>query len=184
MSYEGYTQILTNKGRNFCPDVWEDWPVLPDGECIVWTNGVDTTNGSWENGKRIDGYVDLEIEKPGETCSECGNLKGPNTYKLPPENVGRHRRLEFEGAYTVWHEHTRNLSHVREDHPANAPILQMGKDAIPYILAKLRSDTNSFYLTMLARKILGNGPVILEDERGRVDKVVARWIAWLESKGW
>ena len=94
MSYEGFTQILTNKGNNFTQDCWEEWPELPEGEYIVWTNEVDQTNGSEdadESGKRSDGYVELEIDVPSEICDKCGHPTTPNTYKVPPKSVGQHR---------------------------------------------------------------------------------------------
>lgn len=63
----------------------EDYPKCPIcNEKHVWSNLVNTTNGSFEkDGTRIDGYVDLELdESKCEKCSECGTyLK--KVYKIP-----------------------------------------------------------------------------------------------------
>lgn len=102
MSYEGYTQCLTNKGHYFTVDTYEDENrVLKDlypNEFIVWTNQVDTTNGSFEtiNGKtvRIDGHITLEIDKPSRTeIQEAKKLLGEIACKLPPSE--HFRVIEF-----------------------------------------------------------------------------------------
>jgi hypothetical protein len=97
MSYEGYTQLLCEKGHYFTKDCWE-YDFTEDIVCptckskVVWENGVNTTNGSFEidsdgNENRIDGYVDLEEKTPAVfcTCKECGvqHLKEEATYKIP-----------------------------------------------------------------------------------------------------
>jgi len=79
MSYEGWTQFLCSSGHEFTRDVYD---ACPDECCpfckspAVWRNGVDQTNGSYDNnGKRIDGYVKLKIKTPAKQCkcTKCGN---------------------------------------------------------------------------------------------------------------
>lgn len=92
MSFEGFYQALCQNGHKCGGDVycWEPNNSRCD-ECnalIVWQNLVDVTNGSFDkNDNRIDGYIELEIDKPGEvcTCSSCGNPHQLNsdTYKIP-----------------------------------------------------------------------------------------------------
>jgi hypothetical protein len=101
MSYEGYVQLLCEKGHyrtcdcseidkpTVCPSCKSKW---------IWQNNVDTTNGSYdvdsEGGEdtsvRIDGYVELEANEPiiTHTCS-CGNvhMSKKATYKIP-DGVG------------------------------------------------------------------------------------------------
>ncbi len=100
MSYEGYEQKLCKNGHYWTVDAFENYcgfdndgfsncPCCKEKE--VWSNSVDTTNGSfeWIDGKevRIDGYIELEEATPAPvcTCKECGNVHalGPPTYKIP-----------------------------------------------------------------------------------------------------
>ena len=77
MSYEGYVQYLCEKGHYSSEDCYmEELQKCPIcGKKIVWRNGVDVTNGSFDthNGERIDGYVELEI-KSQRKCKECGSI--------------------------------------------------------------------------------------------------------------
>lgn len=97
MSWEGYEQVICKNGhyynRNcmfganepeFCPYCSEE---------DAWRNIVDITNGSFDvnpitgEAERIDGYIELEIDKPEETqqCSCCGHVRviKEATYKIP-----------------------------------------------------------------------------------------------------
>lgn len=108
MSYEGYTQYLCPSGHYWCEDVYEGYFNDPDfnsetgdrpfcPECKAkpaWQNGVDTTNGSWDdNGERIDGYVELQEKTPAqfETCAHCQHSKQivPPTYHKPFDGSGK-----------------------------------------------------------------------------------------------
>jgi hypothetical protein len=88
MSCEGYTQLLCSAGHLFENDVYlfstEKCPICQ--EPAVWSNEVDTTNGS------LYGYVELEVNTPDEVCAcdHCDNvhIKTHATYHLPPEGVG------------------------------------------------------------------------------------------------
>jgi len=84
MSWEGYFQHLCKKGHYWskCAEyAEEDITCSICGEPVVWTNTVDVTNGSFEGKKRIDGYVDLKVEK-ATMCKECGHALEV-TYKIP-----------------------------------------------------------------------------------------------------
>jgi uncharacterized protein (UPF0212 family) len=86
MSYEGYSQKLCRHGHYSIYDALTEMycgvkkcPIC--GEKFVWENAVDETNGSFENGIRIDGFISLEIEKE-TNCKECGhNIE--TIYKIP-----------------------------------------------------------------------------------------------------
>lgn len=101
MSYEGYRQILCENGHYHTEDAyasyWDDnecpWKCSICGSKEAWSNGVDTTNGSFDYDPttgaevRIDGFVDLEIDQPAVMCkcSCCGNehmVQAPR-YKIP-----------------------------------------------------------------------------------------------------
>ena len=77
MSYEGYYQVICKKGHYHTVDCnlfdFLGWKCPTCGSDAAWCNGVDLTNGSWdENGKRIDGYVELK-PKHIEKCDKCGH---------------------------------------------------------------------------------------------------------------
>lgn len=92
MSYEGYSQFLCSKGHLWMRDCYaidyagKSCPICQN--LAVWENMVDITNGSEDDeGNRIDGYIDLEINKPAVICKcdKCGieHTVEPETYKLP-----------------------------------------------------------------------------------------------------
>ncbi|RLG37460.1 MAG: hypothetical protein DRO01_07150 [Thermoproteota archaeon] len=88
MSFEGYYQILCERGHYWTEDVYlVDDPVseLRCPKCggrVVWYNLVDVTNGSYdEDGNRIDGYVELEIEEE-RVCPLCNSVL-ERRYKIP-----------------------------------------------------------------------------------------------------
>lgn len=115
MSFEGYYQILCRNGHvggvdcygdlNFDGpektslyqghDVGEEydhplWRCTECKELAGWWNLVNTTNGSYYEGERIDGYVDLKVAIEPDVCTcKCGcvHLKGgkPPTYHIPRE---------------------------------------------------------------------------------------------------
>jgi hypothetical protein len=97
MSYEGYSQVICANGHSYdidCNDFGHDGRCPECQAESVWTNGVDTTNGSFnidsdgnETNERIDGYVELEVLALPSfcTCKDCGNqhqMKS-TTYKIP-----------------------------------------------------------------------------------------------------
>jgi nucleoside-specific outer membrane channel protein Tsx len=92
MSFEGYYQVICEKGHTYNKNVYEvhDWAEEKCVFCkskIAWFNTVDLTNGSFIGSKRIDGYIELKIDKPTKECEceKCGNIHTtePATYKIP-----------------------------------------------------------------------------------------------------
>jgi len=89
MSFEGYYQNLCSNGHYWTEDVYgENYETCPRcGKETVWSNLVDVTNGSYEEGcewdeeHRIDGFVTLEILSE-EVCPCCGHVKELR-YKIP-----------------------------------------------------------------------------------------------------
>jgi hypothetical protein len=85
MSWEGFYQKLCKNGHYFTEDAsiyceeTEKCPIC--GEKFVWKNTVDETNGSFEGSVRIDGYINLEVDKEVK-CKECGHTL-EITYKIP-----------------------------------------------------------------------------------------------------
>lgn len=96
MSYEGYRQYICKNGHAFTRDAYND----DNPKCDickaepVWANSVDQTNGSWDDdGKRIDGYVRLQIDKPAKhkTCRACKHkeIVAHETYRIPKKRGHR-----------------------------------------------------------------------------------------------
>lgn len=92
MSYEGYTQILCEKGHYDSQDAYSGydrkiWKCTVCGSKTAWENMVDTTNGSYEGKKRIDGHITLKFKNPPVMCicDKCGDkhVKEQATYKIP-----------------------------------------------------------------------------------------------------
>jgi RNA polymerase subunit RPABC4/transcription elongation factor Spt4 len=74
MSFEGYFQKICANGHYWQCDVYDETdncPICDKPE--VWENMVDITNGSYEDDKRIDGYIELEIESERK-CEHCGTI--------------------------------------------------------------------------------------------------------------
>jgi hypothetical protein len=90
MSYEGYSQFLCKNGHYWTENCYNTEDKLEDNVCFkcaspaVWENMVNETNGTHEDdGTRIDGYVELEVEK--EIRCTCGECIKEVTYKIPKE---------------------------------------------------------------------------------------------------
>lgn len=98
MSYEGYSQLLCKNGHNWdldcneMPQIYEEPREELCPKCkepAIWENMVDVTNGSWdEDGVRIDGFVELELEgKISGECSCCGKEHiCHKIYKIPEDD--------------------------------------------------------------------------------------------------
>jgi hypothetical protein len=99
MGWSGYQQNLCANGHLFFGGE-DDGPYFDNdpikcscGAPTVWWNLVDTTNGSFRNGKRIDGEVKLEklSEAEVKVCDlGCSHIIKEATYKLPDPTVGHH----------------------------------------------------------------------------------------------
>ena len=95
MSYEGYSQFWCKNGHYWTLDSHsldcfgekkEKCPVCKEES--VFENMVDVTNGSFEDGKRIDGYIEPKINI--SSIMECGNCFKTtvcecSTYEIPKE---------------------------------------------------------------------------------------------------
>lgn len=93
MSFEGYYQVICAKGHYTVVDCYsfdvDEWKCSICNEPCAWSNIVDITNGSYEDDERIDGYIGVEIDKPGtyKVCECCGGkeiVEHP-TYKIPKD---------------------------------------------------------------------------------------------------
>ena len=94
MSFEGYYQYIFEDGHTWNRDVYDDYdffgyedqnPTCPYcGKGVIWSNIVDETNGSHdEDGKRIDGFVELEVNE--QDCCPCCETVLRETFKIPED---------------------------------------------------------------------------------------------------
>jgi len=77
MSYEGYVQLLCKNGHYWTVDCYAEVEpeTCPNCRCpAIWRNGVNITNGSFdENNKRIDNYKKLKVKKR-RVCNHCKSI--------------------------------------------------------------------------------------------------------------
>ena len=76
-----------------------------------------------------------------------------------------------------WHEATDYLSSPSEkaDHPAYRAIIEMDREAVPFILEELRERGGDWYIAL--RRILAGEPQ-LPEPAGTTRQIVAAWIDW------
>lgn len=97
MSYEGYSQLLCKKGHNWdvdCNEMPQEYEEPRDVICpeckkpFVWENMVNTTNGSYDNGNRIDGYIELKLKRTEYgICNKCNKHHICETiYEIPKDS--------------------------------------------------------------------------------------------------
>ena len=94
MSYEGYSQFWCKKGHYWTVDCnllmykseKEKCPICNEEE--VFENMVNTTNGSFDDGKRIDGFIQPKVIKEEKLICKCGNehICSCSVYKIPKLN--------------------------------------------------------------------------------------------------
>lgn len=91
-------------------------------------------------------------------------------------------KLKFQELVRRWQHDTRMVSSVSKiiKHPAYQAIIEMGIQALPYILEELRDRPDLWFPSL--KLIVGESPVPLED---RTDPELAReaWLTWGRKKG-
>ena len=98
MSYEGYYQRLCKNGHASNEDVYvavekEKWACPYCKDVLAWENSVDLTNGSFEDGKRIDGYIELKIKVPAVVCV-CKSCKNAHVTEPPRYVIPKTKRVK------------------------------------------------------------------------------------------
>jgi hypothetical protein len=89
----------------------------------------------------------------------------------------------FEQLARKWDEETLLLSsHSRiRAHPAFEAIVQMGDDAIPLLLAKLKNPSMTWFIALSA--IVGGSPVS-QAHAGKIQEMASDWLAWGKEHGY
>lgn len=95
-----------------------------------------------------------------------------------PEEVAR----RFAELAEAWHEDADCQSSAVAIfmHPAYQQIIGLGPDVIPLLLADLEATKSNWAWALTA--ITGENPIQPED-RGKMDRVFERWLAWGRERG-
>ena len=107
---------------------------------------------------------------PERVCWVCGSEK------LVPM---------FENLLEAWNKDTRHHSNssYTHTHLAYQAILAIGKPVIPLIVKDLKNDARNHWFHAI-RHILGDGPEIPEEHRGRVAIMEEIYLKWLAERGY
>jgi hypothetical protein len=89
----------------------------------------------------------------------------------------------FQTLATQWKAETKHLSLMNEIvlHPAYQQIIGMGAAVVPHILQALATNPDHWFWAL--RSITGTNPVS-PDDRGRVQRMAAAWLAWGKENGY
>lgn len=126
-------------------------------------------------------------------CSRCLDTYCVHFMKtISPERVcwicGSEKLVPlFEALTNKWHSETGHHSNsgYTHTHPAYQGILAIGKPAIPLIIKDLQSSSGaSTHWFHAIRHILGDGPEIPEEYRGRVKIMEDIYLDWLAKRGY
>lgn len=106
----------------------------------------------------------------------------PVTAPIVPPATVETLEQKFQRLTAEWKEETRFSSKTKAiaEHPAYRQIIEMGKPAVPLILADLEKNGGHWFMALDA--ITGADPVA-EDDAGKTKKMAAAWIAWGRAKG-
>lgn len=79
--------------------------------------------------------------------------------------------------------HLASLPRMAET-PAAKILIRAGTPAIDLLVEELKGGIRNQWASIaVLYAILGDGPEFGEDDSGRIDKVRAKWLAWLEENG-
>ena len=91
---------------------------------------------------------------------------------------------KFLALSETWTRETAHLSSTRQmaEHPAYREIVSLGRAVVPFIFKELVREP-SFHWFHALRDILGSGPEIPADARGRLRPVTECWLRWGKEHG-
>ena len=92
-------------------------------------------------------------------------------------SAGAEARAAFDRLASEWQRETAHLSSPTAiaEHHAYRKIIDMGEDAIPWILRDLEATHSQWFWAL--RCIAGESPVRPED-RGNIEAMTATWLDW------
>lgn len=100
----------------------------------------------------------------------------------PPTSPDLERR--FVTLAETWIRETAHLSSTRQmaEHPACREIVSMGRSVVPLIFRELVREPG-FHWFQALRDIIGSGPDIPNEARGRLRPVAECWLRWGKEHG-
>jgi hypothetical protein len=84
----------------------------------------------------------------------------------------------------TWNRETAHFSSTRQmaEHPAYREIVSLGRAVVPMIFEELVREPGFHWFHAL-REILGSGPEIPSEARGRLGLVTTCWLRWGKEHG-
>ena len=91
---------------------------------------------------------------------------------------------KFVALAETWNRETAHLSSTRQmtEHPAYREIVSLGRAVVPMIFKELVREPG-FHWFQALREILGSGPEIPSEARGRLGLVATHWLRWGKEHG-
>ena len=107
----------------------------------------------------------------------------PRRQKIVPRPPELERARKFRELAKRWEADTVNSSFAAEmaEHPAYREIVDMGKPAVPYIMAELDRKPGHWFIAL--EHIMEEDPVQAK-ERGKVLKMTEAWLRWGRDQGY
>lgn len=89
----------------------------------------------------------------------------------------------FKALLNLWHRETGHLSNLTKSnaHPAHRAIISMGPPVVPLIAAEMEREPGWYFDAL--QSIIGDGPDIPEEARGRLNVLTKIYLDWLRSRG-
>jgi len=111
-------------------------------------------------------------------------ISEPVSDSSPPPDLTDDLRRKFVMLADMWNRETAHFSSTRQmaEHPAYRQIVSLGRAVVPLIFQELVRDPGFHWFHAL-REILGSGPEIPTDARGRLTQVTECWLRWGKEHG-
>jgi hypothetical protein len=102
----------------------------------------------------------------------------------PAPDVASDLERRFVTLADTWNRETAHFSFTRQmaEHPAYREIVSLGRPIVPLIFRELVREPG-FHWFQALREILGSGPDIPGDARGKLGLVTERWLRWGQEHG-
>jgi hypothetical protein len=91
---------------------------------------------------------------------------------------------KFRTLADTWTQETSHLSSTRQmaEHPAYREILSVGQPVVPLIFKEMVREPGFHWFHAL-RELIGSGPEIPSETRGRLRPVMECWLRWGKEHG-
>ena len=111
-------------------------------------------------------------------------ISQPVSGSSPAPDLASNLQRKFDTLADTWNRETAHFSSTRQmaEHPAYREIVSLGRPVVPLIFREVVRDPGFHWFHAL-REILGSGPEIPTDARGRLSLVTERWLRWGKEHG-